>query len=241
VDFLEGLRGGDRVAQDVGVCILEFLQGSIGGVSMAQDIAVCIDGKGVTSSLYDGSTLVIYQKKQGLWQVSREKAISLDKQGGMAGLRRQMAEVILFLGECRIFVGQAVVGVPYFELEKMQCSIWEFEGTPSTFLDYVLAQEENKLANVQPKGGSMMPELVERENGDFYISIKEVQENGSGMTSKQVLMPILQQGKFYSLEIHCNHVPPWLEVELQDGRLIGRVEKIAPMEVHIYITKRGCE
>jgi hypothetical protein len=61
------------------------------------------------------------------------------------------------------------------------------------------------------------------------------------MTSKQVLMPILQQGNFYSLEILCNHVPPWLEVELQDGRLVVRVEKIAPTEVHIYISKRGCE
>lgn len=208
---------------------------------MAQDIAVCIDENGVTSSLSAGSAIVIYQKKQGSWQISREKKFSLDQQAGIGGLRRQMAEILLFLEECRIFVGWAVVGVPYFELEKMQCSIWEFEGAPLSFLDYVLAQEENKLVNSQVVTSSTIPVPIERENGDFYISIKEIQENGGGITSKQVLMPVLRQGNFYSLEVLCNHLPPWLEVELKDGNLVGRVEKLTPTETHIYISKRGCE
>lgn len=207
---------------------------------MAQDIAVCIGDNGATSSLYDASAIAIYHKEQGCWQAGREKKIALDKQGGMAVLRQQMAEIIHFLGGCKIFVGWAVVGVPYFELEKIQCSIWEFEGVPLSFLDYVLAQEENKLANLPSSTSSTIPVPIERENGDFYISIKEVQENGGGITSKQVLMPILRQGKFYNLEVLCNHVPPWLEVELKDGNLASRVEKRTPTESYIYISKRGC-
>lgn len=211
-----------------------------GGVIVAQDIAVCIGDNGATSSLYDGSAIVIYHKEQGSWQSGREKKIALDKQSGMVGLRRQMAEIIHFLGECRIFIGWAVVGVPYFELEKVQCSIWEFEGAPLSFLDYVLAQEEDKLANSPAVTSSTIPVPIERENGDFYISIKEIQQNGGGITSKQVLLPILRQGKFYSLEILCNHLPPWLEVELKDGNLVGRIEKITPTETHVYIGKRCC-
>lgn len=207
---------------------------------MAQDIAVCIGKNGLVSSLYDASTIVIYRKKQGIWQAGREKKIGLDQQGGMAGLRKQMAEMTLFLGECKIFVGWAVVGVPYFELEKMQCSIWEFEGAPLSFLDYVLAQEEDKMAKNQLPVSSAIPIPVERENGDYYISIKEVQENGGGVTSKQVLMPFLRRGKFYSLEILCNHIPPWLEVELTSGNLQNRVEKKSPTETHIYISKKSC-
>jgi len=207
---------------------------------VAQDIAVCINENGTTSSLYDASAIVIYQKQQGSWQLGREKKIALDKQAGMAGLRKQMAEIILFLGACKIFVGGAVVGVPYFELEKMQCSIWEFEGAPLSFLDYVLAQEENKLASKEAAPSLAIPVPVERENGDYYISIKEIQENGNGITSKQVLMSFLRQGKFFSLEVLCNHIPPWLEVELQEGKLVGRIEKKSPTETHIYISKRGC-
>lgn len=207
---------------------------------MAQDIAVCIGANGATSSLYEANTLVIYRKVQGSWQIGREKKITLDKEGGMAGLRRQMAEIAMFLGECKIFVGWAVVGMPYFELEKLQCSIWEFEGVPLSFLDYVWEQEEEKLAQNQELISMTIPVPVERENGDYYVSIKEVQENGGGITSKQVLMPFLRQGKFYSLEILCNHLPPWLEGELANGSFLGRVEKKAPTETHVYISKKGC-
>lgn len=208
---------------------------------MAPDIAVCIDENGVTSSLYDGKKIVIYKKTQGEWVAGREMAISLDQKGGMAGLRRQMAEIGEFLDQCRIFVGKAIVGMPYFELEKMQCSIWEFEGEPLSFLDYVLGKEEEKLAQSQSAVSQTIPVPVERENGDYYISIKEVQETGGGITSKQVLMPVLKQGNFYSLEVLCNHIPPWLEVDLQNGPLVGRIEKKSPTETHVYITKRGCE
>jgi len=211
-----------------------------GGVVVVQDIAVCIGENGVTSSPYDGSAVIIYQKREGSWQLSREKKFFLNQQGGMAELRRQMAEIIIFLGECKIFVGRSVVGLPYFELEKMQCSIWEFEGEPLSFLDYILAQEQNKLAMSQQSTSNAIPVPIERENGDFYISIKEIQENGSGITSKQVLMNVLREAKFYTLEILCNHLPPWLELELKDGKLVGRVEKKSPTETHVYVSKRGC-
>ena len=207
---------------------------------MALDIAVCVGKDGLTSSLYDAKAIVIYQKEEGNWNRISKKEISLDQQAGMAKLRQQMAGIGNFLGDCKIFIGKAVVGLPYFELEKMQCSIWEFEGNPLSLLDYVLEREEAKLVEKQPVARSAIPVPVERENGDYYLSIKEIQENGSGITSKQVLMPVLGQGNFYSLEVLCNHVPPWLEVELKDGKLVGRVEKLSPTETHIYISKRGC-
>ena len=207
---------------------------------MTREIAVCLNDSGITSSLYDASALVVYQKKQGNWNVVRERNFSLDQQAGMVGLRRQMAEVLPFMDSCRIFVGWSVVGIPYFELEKMQCSIWEFEGAPLAFLDYVLEKEEERMNESQSKVSTRIAIPQERENGDYYISIKEVQENSGGITSKQVLLPFLRQGKFYSLEVVCNHVPPWLEMELTGDSLTGRIEKVAPMEIHIYIRKRGC-
>lgn len=207
---------------------------------MALDIAVCIGEDGVTSSLYEGSKLVIYQKKQGSWEIGRETVMTLDQKGGMGGLRRQMAEIGLFLDQCKIFVGRAIVGMPYFELEKMQCSIWEFEGEPLTFLDYILSKEEEKLAESQLVVPQAIPVPIKKEHGEYYISIKEIQEMGSGITSKQVLMAFLRQGNFYSLEVLCNHIPPWLEADLKDGPLVGRIEKKSATETHVYITKRGC-
>lgn len=211
---------------------------------MSPEIAVCINGNGVTSSLYEADAIVvIYQKAEGSWKAIREQKCSLDKHAGLVGLRRQMAEIIIFLDQCKIFVGCAVAGVPYFELEKMQCSIWEFEGErePLSFLDYVLKQEEEKDEEEQSQGNNVIPLPIEREQGDYYISIKEIQENTGGVSSKQVLLPFLRQGKFYRLEVLCNHIPPWLEAELTGGNLVGEVEKIAPAETRVYISKRVCE
>lgn len=213
-----------------------------GGVStMAQNIAVCINDNGITSSFYDASTIVIYEKREGAWQVLKEKKIFLDKQAGLAGLRRQMVEIIQFLDQCKIFIGLSVVGVPYFELEKQQCSIWEFGGKPLSFLDYVLEKEIEKTSECQLQISPTIPVPVERGNGEYYISIKEIQENSSGITSKQVLLAFLRKGNFYSLEVLCNHVPPWLENELTGGNLVGLIEKVAPTKTHVYISKKGCE
>jgi Fe-only nitrogenase accessory protein AnfO len=217
--------------------------GKGGEIAVYPEVAVCINDNGVTSSLDEANAIVIYQKVQGSWKVIKEQKFSLDKEAGLVGLRRQMAEIILFLGQCKIFVGCAVVGVPYFELEKNQCSIWEFEGKqkPLSFLDYVLKQEEDKEEEEQSQGNNVIPLPIERQKGDYYISIKEIQENTGGISSKQVLLPFLRQGKFYRLEVLCNHIPPWLEAELTGGNLVGEVEKTAPAETHVYISKRVCE
>ncbi len=208
---------------------------------MDQNIAACINDNGMTSSFYEASAVIIYEKKEGIWQVVKEKKISLDQQAGLAGLRRQMAEIILFLEQCKIIIGLSVVGVPYFELEKQQCSIWEFDGNPLSFLDYVLDKELEKANNSQLQPSFTIPVLVERGNGEYYISIKEIQENNSGITSKQVLLAFLRKENFYNLEVLCNHVPPWLESELTGGSLIGSIEKVAPTQTRIYISKKGCE
>ncbi|HEY3425869.1 MAG TPA: Fe-only nitrogenase accessory AnfO family protein [Negativicutes bacterium] len=209
---------------------------------MAQDIAVCIGENGLTSSLYDSANIVIYQKIQGNWQISREIKFVLDRNYGIAGLRRQMAEVILFLGQTKVFVGGPVVGVPYFELEKAQCSIWEIEGNPLSFLDYVLEkEEETQQRQNEQQIINTIPIPQERDNGCYYISIKDIQENNPGITSKQVLQPFLQQGKFFSLEIICNHVPPWLELAVSDGKLTSICEKIGPKEIKLTIARKCCE
>jgi hypothetical protein len=35
------------------------------------------------------------------------------------------------------------------------------------------------------------------------------------VSSKQVLRQFVQQGKFAELEIVCDHVPPWIEVDAE--------------------------
>jgi hypothetical protein len=81
---------------------------------------------------------------------------------------------------------------------------------------------------------------VEAAAGCYRISIKDIQEKDLGVSSKQVLLPFLREGGFYSLEVICNHVPPWLEAMLINGTFTGNVVKVAENEMAVTIMKKTC-
>jgi len=208
---------------------------------MTKKIAVYVGAGGETSSLYEKGKVVLYSKKPGRWEVLKEKEFSPGRHLNMQELRHNMAEILEFIGDGRIFVGLSVTGIPYFELEKSGFSVWEFQGKPLDYLDYVLEKEEEET-NKKIYGGETLkpPAPVEISDGCYRISIKEIQENNHGVTSKQALLPFLRHGEFYSLQILCNHVPPWLESELLAGSLNGLIEQIDKDSVRVTITRNGC-
>ena len=208
---------------------------------MPEDIAVFVGESGETTSLHEKGKIIVYRKKRGEWDVLREKAFILDKSLDMKELRRKMTVILEFLGDCRVFVGHSVNGVPYFELEKCKFSVWEFAGKPIEFLDYVQAEEEGRYEQkINGEKNNIAPAPVETSSGCYRISIKEIQENATGITSKQALLPFLRKGGFYSLEVLCNHVPPWLEAELLSSGYSGDIEKISNKEVKITVARSCC-
>ncbi|MCL5780799.1 MAG: nitrogenase [Firmicutes bacterium] len=208
---------------------------------MPKEIAVYVGENGKTTDLYQQGKVMIYQRMQGRWSVSREKDFSLGENFTIKGLRDQMSELVDFLGSCKIFVGLSVTGIPYFALEKSRCSIWEFEGNPVEFLDYILAKEEEEEQRQRVVPNPVSPPVpVETFSGCYRISIKEIQEKDLGVTSKQALLPFVRQGKFYSLEVLCNHIPPWLENEILANGLESRTEILGKNEIKLIITKPCC-
>jgi len=137
-------------------------------------------------------------------------------------------------------VGSAISGVPYFELEKAGCSVWKFNGRPQEFLDYILAEEEINDLKATGPGGVSVPEPEEVSEGCYQISIKDIQQNRHGLTSKQVLLSFLRKGVFYSLEVLCSHIPPWLHTEILSGGIKGKIERISCNEVKVLINKKCC-
>lgn len=208
---------------------------------MPKDIAVYVNESGETVSFYEQGIVKIYERKQGQWNLSREKEFSLGNSFTMKDLRAKMKDVMEFIGQCKIFVGLSITGVPYFELEKAKCSVWEYEGKPVDFLDYVLENEEaeEKESMEQKNAANIGP--VETFPGCYRLSLKEIQEKNVGVTSKQALLTFIRQGKFYQLEVICNHIPPWLEAELQIGNLEGRSEILGRNEIKVIITKKTCQ
>lgn len=203
---------------------------------MSGQIAILVGKDGMTASLEGECRLSIVQKNISEWREVRSLTIAIDQEQGLGGLRQSIKTILDFLGDCRIFVGRTVSGVLYYELEKAKCSVWEMAGQPADFLAVVLAKEqENPRRSYVEKKQQCLPELGDLGNGRFGISIKEIQESGTGITSKQVLMPILHRREFSELEIGCTHVPPWVECELSSGSLQGKIEKMGPNETVVTI------
>ncbi len=194
---------------------------------MAKEIAVLTDASGSLAAWSEGGRLSVFRRENGLWHELAAHDVALDMSGGISGLRRQMADIIALLGECTIVLAATVTGVPYFELEKADISIWEMSGPfEKRMLETVLQEEALAEQERRSSAPVAVPAPEHLGNGRYRISIKEVQEKG-GITSKQVLQGFLQKGCFEEVDILCAHVPPWLEGELAVGALTGHVEKSA--------------
>lgn len=208
---------------------------------MIKQIAVYVGETGEWISLQDKGRVVIYEKTQGQWEIIGEVEFNWEKSQGTLKEMRQMAEEMLkALGDCRIFTALSVSGVPYHVLEKAGFRIWECEGQPREFLDDILNQEEEALLECQ-KEVKGIPAPVDLGNGFFTISLKEIQQKNSQFTSKQVLLPFLRQGQFYSLEIICSYLPKWLELELLGEEFTSQVEQIKPGELKVILAKKVCQ
>jgi len=210
---------------------------------MTREIAVHTSFGGETAAINETGSIIVYRQHMGIWGIERQLAFTLAQDKGLREMRSQMAEVIRFLGSCKIFVASTITGVPYYELEKTGCSVWEFAGKPVDFLEYIVAREEEaELEQTTAAEKSVVIPIPEHIGDGYYrISIKEVQEADAGVTTKQILMPFLRRGSFYQLEIICNHIPPWLELEaMTGGNLLYESEKIGPGEVKVMLRKRVC-
>lgn len=205
---------------------------------MGKTIAVHVGTSGETADFNHAGILRLYERRQGNWQASREQCFALRQDKGLHGMRQQMAELISSLGECKILVARAISGVPYYELERAGLSLWEYNGRPADFLDQILQQEEETAQETRKP--VVIPVAKEIENGCFQISIKEIQESDSGVTSKQILLPLLQQTAWYQMSIHCNHIPPWLEGEAMLKGYRYEIQKRGPGDLLLLLRKTVC-
>ena len=191
---------------------------------MAKKIAVLTDEQGNFSAWAAGGVLSVYLRENGNWRMTMSCSLQMDASSGMDGLRRQMAEVIVWLDDCTILAAASVTGVPYFELEKAGVAVWELQGAFERVQLEGILQEEALAQRERRQTQPAIPQPEHLGNGRYRISIKEVQESG-GATSKQVLQHFLEKGCYEEVEVLCAHVPPWLETMIESGNLCGSISK----------------
>ncbi len=162
-------------------------------------------------------------------------ALALDQCGDLREMRLKVAELLEFMGNCRILVARSAHGALYFELEKAGISVWEISGRPDDFLGQVWNDEEKEPERTAQAVGFDIPVPEQRAPGYFFVSIRDIQGKRPEVSSKQVLMEFIRRGGFSVLEVICDHVPPWIEVEASQRGYILATECIAPHEQKVTI------
>ncbi len=201
------------------------------------EIAVMTDGNGRTIPLSEPGTVVVFRRNRGVWHCDRALPFAIDEENGLLGLRRKMTELVAFLGDCRAFVAESASGAAFFELEKARCPVWEIAGTPDGFLDEVWRELQVGEDSAPPAQGAGIPAPIEMSSGKFTISIREIQGKRPEVSSKQVLRQFVRRGEFAELEIICDHVPPWIEMDAECMGFSLATERTGPDEVLIRLTR----
>jgi Fe-only nitrogenase accessory protein AnfO len=208
---------------------------------VAKEIAVFTGADGTSASLDEPGKVVVYRRAQGTWEQDRERDFSIGQVGTMRELRLKINEMLQFVYRCRVFVARSATGVPYFELEKAGCSVWECEGWPTDFLEHVWTEEERERTAEPAPAVPDVPVPEETTPGNFLVNIRDIQGNSADVTSKQILRQFIAGGGFRSLAIICSHVPPWIEVEALHRGFGFEAEQLDRHEYRVRVFKKTAD
>ncbi len=110
------------------------------------EIGVLVDRDGNVSSFEQGGIMEVYFVKDGVIRLEREKEYASAAREGAAAIRESLRELGAWLGSCKVLVSGELHGIYFTVLEGMLFNIWEMEGQPLDFLDYIyrgeLAEQE---------------------------------------------------------------------------------------------------
>lgn len=202
---------------------------------MGAEIAAMVAADGTAGVLDEPGEIVVYRRTETGWNEDRRMNVALGQCQNLSEMRQMIAGVIRFLDGCRIFMAGTAGGALSFELQKARCSVWEIEGSPADSLESILEEEEREQAAPAPDVLTI-PGPEEISPGEYFISIKEVQGKMPGVTSKQVLAQFIADGNFRMLEVLCDHVPPWIEIEAKVRGYGLDMEKNRPNEFIVRLT-----
>lgn len=209
------------------------------GWDVMYKIAVVVNSKGYTTTITEPGILRVYTKVLDTWNIIKEFPYSIDFSQGIAVVKRNIAEVLKKLEDCKIFVAAEVSGQLYYILEVNGFTSYEAEGDPLSFLDSMYNNElleEAKPPKEKETASEVKPILTD-QCGVYLINLGKALFENSDLSSKKILKPILQEGKFEVLNVYCDHVPRWFDTDLKAMGFSQEISKLTEKEYQIKIRK----
>lgn len=182
-------------------------------------IATLLNKEGFSSSIKEEGVIKIYSKNSCTepWEVSKEFPFSIAGVSSIQALRSKLSDTIKKIGDTRIFVASEAAGQLYTVLEANSFSVYEVDGSPEQFLDFILnMDEESKTEAVKKTRPLEIPEPRKTDiEGEYFIDLASALNIDPSITSKKILLPFLDKGDYRKLEILCDHIPRWFDEEFE--------------------------
>lgn len=202
-------------------------------------IAVFVNESMETSTINEASHVCVYQKDTSHFIEAQKIPVLLGVSPTINHIRHSLEQLVIQLMDCKIIVATKLIGVAYTVFERAGYNLWEFEGSPKSYLEsietieiteqYELKDEEDPFEYFENLG-----------NGSYSINIKQLLYENHELTSKKLLLPFLDHRTFFELYVTFSHLPPWLDIGLEK-RGLERELLVHEIDEHqIKIRKKTC-
>lgn len=207
-------------------------------------IAVYVDDEGKIASPYGEGCIRLYDKESGAWLPAGDIAFSIRPDMTLNGVKAAVRDAAVHMGEGAIFLSSETRGLVYAILqEEFGIHVWAGRGPIPDQIDAILIQEEERARNAQPSaapscGSGCAPgrcgprtagpspacgpassgilPLERIDQGYWRIDLGQTLKRDPALNSRMILIPILEERGFDTLEILCDHLPRWFAQTL-DG------------------------
>lgn len=201
-------------------------------------IAVYINETGNTASMKEQGFVRVYHLEDKEWKVILEFPFHVSINSRISEVRQKVIEMVQKISTCKVFVAKEVVGQLYYILEANGFESFEVEGRPEQFIDSVWHTIEQDSINKSESlcySQTSYIKATDRE-GVYMVNLKKVINSDCSLTSKKLLFSFLQQKEFLSLEVICDHIPKWFDIEFPRMGLSYRKDTYHENEMRVYVT-----
>lgn len=211
-------------------------------------IGAYVDEAGELTSLRKKGVLRLYEGEAQNWRAIQDIPLDISEETALSKIREGLDQAIEAMGDCRVVLSSEARGFFYSYLEEIGVRTWQSDAPVIDALPQVEKGEIEKAA----KGvecqenhagcssggcGSKGKKLVsitpmkpvkpqDLGKGRFLIDLAATMKRYQTMNSRDVLIPILSETPFTTLEILCDHLPRWFHNQIAALGLKAEVETL---------------
>jgi Fe-only nitrogenase accessory protein AnfO len=221
-------------------------------------IGAYVDAEGELTSLRKKGLLRLYEGAAQAWRPVRDIPLDISAETSLPDIRGTLDWAAKALGDCRVVLSSETRGFFYSYLEEIGVRTWQSNAPVMQALPVVEEGELERAAAASACGearagcsssgcGSKGKKLVSAAiepvaaqdlgDGRYLIDLAATLKKSPATNSRQILIPILAETPFRTLEILCDHLPRWFHQQIAELCLEAKVETLETRIVKATVTR----